>query len=177
VKVCFLVRDPRDTIVSLFFHKTKRDGIPFDSPSDLLHHSIGGFASLIEFYNIWWSNQQVPKAFMLVKYESLRQDTLAELARLCAFFGLDKVGPEHVASAVELASFESMRKAEASGSATIGVLRPGDPTDPQSFKTRSGKIGGYRDHFSQADIEWMNRYISEHLNPAYGYNDVQAVTS
>jgi hypothetical protein len=53
VKVIFLVRDPRDIIVSLYFHKRFRDGIYNQSLHDYIRNPIGGFNTLISFDMTW----------------------------------------------------------------------------------------------------------------------------
>jgi hypothetical protein len=36
------------------------------------------------------------------------------------------------------------------------TLQPGDYSDPDSYKVRRGKIGGYRDYLSAADLEYID---------------------
>ncbi len=48
-------------------------------------------------------------------------------------------------------------------------LKPADKSDYDSYKTRRGKVGGYRDYFSEEQIEYINDVIFNNLNPVYGY--------
>jgi hypothetical protein len=59
-------------------------------------------------------------------------------------------------------SFERMRAAEASGE--LGerfgeILRPGDPTDPESFKVRRGWVGGYPEYLSRGDLAYCEEVL------------------
>ena len=39
-----------------------------------------------------------------------------------------------------------MKKLEAAGAFDSKILKPGNVTDPESFKVRRGKVGGYREY-------------------------------
>jgi alcohol sulfotransferase len=65
-----------------------------------------------------------------------------------------------------------MRKMEANSTFWLsgGRMRPRDRKNPQSFKTRRGKVGGYRDHFDDGEIAEIDRLIAEQLSPVFGYD-------
>jgi hypothetical protein len=44
----------------------------------------------------------------------------------------------------------------------------GDPRDPESFKVRRGKIGGFADYLSQDDQEYAAAALAR-LDPRFGY--------
>ena len=69
-KVLFLVRDPRDVVVSHFHQVTKRSRNPFvfKSISDFVKDDILGFNRIIHYYNLWFSQKEIPKDFLLIKY-------------------------------------------------------------------------------------------------------------
>jgi hypothetical protein len=73
---------------------------------------------------------------------------------------------------VDYASFENMRKIEKNNDPTAGSRRlmPKDLNNPESFKVRRGKVGGYRDYFSDEELAVINEYITSNLAPSYGYN-------
>lgn len=73
-KVVFLIRDPRDVIVSLYFQKTKRVHQYTGSLSEFLYREQGSFNSLLHFYNIWAKNRNVPEDFLLLRYEEIHAD-------------------------------------------------------------------------------------------------------
>ena len=109
-----------------------------------------------EYYR-YWLKQDGQK--LVLRYEDLRTDPIGNLQRLVDFVG--RVPSVDLAEAVDRASFERMRKLELSGEGIRGVLRDGfwlpnlttlNKDNPEAFKTREGKIGGYLAHFSQRDI-------------------------
>ena len=48
-------------------------------------------------------------------------------------------------------------------------LRATDLSNPDSFKTRRGKVGGYQDDFSKAEVEAIERHVNETLRERFGY--------
>jgi len=184
-KVIFMVRDPRDVIVSYYFHKTKREKArkfwffqkrrrethsPFTGTlSDFLRFDIGGFDTLLRYYNIWAASRKLTAGFLLVRYEDMHVDPEKELRRVLDFLGLQEISGEEAHEAVEFASFDNMRKMEASEGTGSYKLKPADRSDEESFKVRKGKVGGYVEYLSPDDIELLNRKMAETLSDFYGY--------
>jgi len=48
-------------------------------------------------------------------------------------------------------------------------MMPGDRGNPDSYKVRRGKVGGYRDYFDDAEIARIDALVTETLDPVYGY--------
>jgi hypothetical protein len=48
---------------------------------------------------------------------------------------------------------------------------PKDVNNPESFKTRRGKVGGYRDQFTADELVTIERCVSDNLSSAFGYTD------
>ena len=175
-KVILLVRDPRDAVISNYFQFMKRgrkqlSGVP-DYQGDLssyLRYELGSLDSMIRFYNIWAQNRHVPLGFLLISYEGLHEDTARELRRVLDFIGLDDVDDWTIKRAVEFARFENMRRMEAEGMIDSKRLKPGDSDDPESYKTRRGKVGGYIDYLDPEDIDYLNSKIGADLDSYYGY--------
>ncbi len=44
-----------------------------------------------------------------------------------------------------------------------------DRNNPNSYKVRKAKVGGYRDYFDDAQVRVMTEMVSERLDPAFGY--------
>lgn len=179
-KVVFLVRDPRDVLISSYFEKTKRIKLgkrekgfwePFKgSISDYVYEKNGGFETIIRFYNIWEKNKSVPKDFLLLKYEELHTDTEKEFEKLLHFIGIKNINKEFIKKSVDAASFSNMQKIEKKGGTKSDKLKPADVNDVNSYKTRKGKIGDYKNHFSAQEIEYLNKKMQDNLSPFFGYN-------
>ena len=67
---------------------------------------------------------------------------------------------------------------EASGvvvSVGAGVTRvkPGDKDNPQSFKVRKAKVGGFRDYFTEEQCAQLEQMVAR-LDPMFGYGEQRA---
>jgi hypothetical protein len=71
--------------------------------------------------------------------------------------------------ALEFSRFENMQKLEAAGAFDSNILHPGDVRDPESFKVRRGKIGGYREYLSAEDQRFAADAMNE-LDHRFGYS-------
>jgi hypothetical protein len=169
-KVVFLVRDPRDVVVSMYFERSRREQVDVGSIGDFLEASVGSLDTILEYYNIWAANRGRPRDFLMIRYEDLQQGAAVELRRLLDFIGLSEVSNEHISEAVEYSSFKNMRKMEMGGDVESGRLKPRDHSDMESFKTRKGIVGGYVEYLERAQIDSVERRITERLDPFYRYS-------
>lgn len=169
VKVVLLVRGIHDLAVSNYFQATKRDQFFSGDISAFVHNRRGGAESMVEFHNIWAANKDVPRDFLLLRYEDMKRDVVAEMTRLWKFMGLAAPKAGLFEAAKEFCSFENMRKMESGDAAGSGRLRAADPKDKESFKTRKGVVGGYVDYLSAADIAWLDELVATRLSPIFGY--------
>jgi hypothetical protein len=79
-----------------------------------------------------------------------------------------------IVHAVEFASFDNMRKLEQSGYFKSSSMALRSKADPSTLKVRRGKVGGYRDYFSDEQIATMEKMVAERLSPTLGYGRCQA---
>lgn len=180
-RIIFLVRDPRDVIVSSYFEMKKRADLFGDNPyesrkavysgelSEFINRRQGGFDTILSYYNIWAENRDIPQGFLLVRYEDMKQDPHGELRRVFDFLGLTMIDADTINEAVEFAAFENMRKMELRGSFRDGILNPAVKTDQESYKTRKGQVGGYRDYLTDDEIQRLNHKMLNDLSNYYGY--------
>lgn len=180
-RVIFLVRDPRDVIVSSYFEMKNRGSLFGDNPyeqrqavfdgslEEFIHRQQGGFGTILRYYNIWAENRTVPEGFLLVRYEDLKNEPLNELRRIFDFLGLTMVTDDCLAEAIEYASFENMRRMETEGKFSSGILNPADKSVQDSYKTRKGKVKGYLEYLQEDEIASLNVQMREVLSPIFGY--------
>ena len=182
-RVLLLVRDPRDTAVSQYFqwkhrmHRSKkalnnypRHGLDL-SVADFVLKEPMGLAGVLDFLEIWERSLPHVEAAKVVHYEELRSDTEGTLAGILDFLGTP-ASPESVADAVASATVEKMRQLEnASGnSGYVGQrLKPGNAANPDSFKVRRGKVGGWRDYLTEAEIAEAEAMVTARPGPLFGY--------
>jgi alcohol sulfotransferase len=48
-------------------------------------------------------------------------------------------------------------------------LRPGDRANPQSYKVRRAKVGGWRDYFDEEEVAAIDRLLAARPRPPFGY--------
>lgn len=170
--VVFLARDPRDIVVSSYFHHKHRaphfGELSFHGTiSEFLRDPVFGIATIVEFMNIWASNRGVPRRFLLVRYEDLLRDTEAELVKVLRLAGVDPL-PDAVSNAVAAGRFENMRRLEEQDALGSDRLRPIDSADSRSFKVRRGVAGSYAEDLGEDDKAYVNDALRG-LNSLFAY--------
>ena len=159
-RVLLLGRDVRDNLVSAYFQATRRIDAWNGPISPFLRDERYGVDKVLTFYGIWSEQQSVPAAFMFIRYEELHADTAATLARVLPFFGIE-AGADAIAAAVEYCRFDNLKQGEAEQRFRGSALVPGRDGDPEAFKVRRGKVGGYVDYLSADDILYIDTAVAE----------------
>ena len=173
-RVIFLIRDPRDVLVSHYWHLTLRKRQFHDSLSDFVKHPWWGIDRVIAFMEGWYEHRHLPVDFLLVRYEDLQQDAAAQLRRVLTFVNLPDISDETIRTAVDYASFENMRRMSLNELADNPRFATPDRDAPESFKVRKGKVGGYTDYLSTADMEYIEERMRRGLPAVFGYTPSRA---
>jgi hypothetical protein len=173
-KIILLTRDPRDCFVSLYLQLTRRDpNAPLKlrqkTVSEMLQDKRFGMRAIISTMNEWLNEFSEHENFTLVRYEALRASPTERFRDLLAVLGESSPDPTVFQEALEFSRFENMQKLEAAGAFDSNILHPGDVRDPESFKVRRGKVGGYREYLSPKDQQISACLLAE-LNPTFGYS-------
>jgi hypothetical protein len=166
--VLLLVRDPRDVVVSMYFHLARRLGEFEGSLSSFLE--AGYFDRLVEYYRMWGDGFDAPERFCLVRYEDMKADAGTELARVMQFFSPGDWPEPVIADAVAFGSFDNLRQLETTGG--IGRakrLTARDVSDPSTFKTRRGEVGGFVTNLSPEEQDRCAQVMRDRLPPVFGY--------
>ena len=177
--VLLVARDPRDVIVSLFFHLQKRAHSYDGDLSGLLRHPTFGVRRVVAVMNGWLAEWNRPGSLHLLRYEDAKLDPHRSFAEALRFLQPDlEPDPRALAHAVEVSSFENMRRlekgdAQAAGSTVVATLqeealRPADANDVDSYKVRRGKVGGYVDYLSAEDMAFLDEEVAR-LDERFGY--------
>ena len=184
-KVVLLARDPRDVAVSQYFQwkyrmkpgkkvLNKSPGGEEVSTFDFVMDRDAGLPKIIDFMNLWASERECLKGFFLLRYEDLRtkpEDTLRALLEFMGTPGTD----EEIREAVEFSSYENMKKMEQKKTFWLsgGRMVPKDRANPNTYKVRRAKVGGYRDYFDDAQVEQIEALVNSTLSPYFGYNTAE----
>ncbi|MBN9551459.1 MAG: sulfotransferase domain-containing protein [Alphaproteobacteria bacterium] len=161
-RILFVARDPRDTAVSGFFQVGKRHNLEAGSIGDNVRSARHGIEKIAVFNLQWFAAARQMKSIALLRYEDMQRDTEGALRAIGDFIGR-RFADSELADVTCNRSFERMRQSEASGefaSRYGGKLRPRDPNDPESFKVRRGKVGGYPDYLSADDIAYCDSVLA-----------------
>jgi hypothetical protein len=173
-KIILLARDPRDCFVSLYLQITRRDpNAPVElrqkSVSDMLRDRRFGVGAIVSTMNDWIEEFSGRHNFTLIRYEALRASPAEHFQDLLAVLGESTPNMAMFHEALEFSRFDNMQKLEAAGAFDSKILHPGDVRDPESFKVRRGKVGGYREYLSAEDQQYAADALSK-LDPRFGYN-------
>ncbi|MBP6564950.1 MAG: sulfotransferase domain-containing protein [Burkholderiales bacterium] len=160
-RVLLLGRDVRDTLVSAYFHATRRLRFFTGTISAFVRDERYGVDKVLAFYRHWHAARQFPRAFMFVRYEAMHADPAGILGRVLQFIGTPDVPAATTAAAADFARFENLRDAEARNLFDNPMLATRPNADPEAFKVRRGKIGGFRDHLSADDVAWIDACEAE----------------
>lgn len=165
--------------MSTFFHKkyranffpndpSKRSYASYDGEiSQFIREPVGSLRTLMEYYNIWHENEHIPSDYMLLRYEDLSAEPIGSLRKTLNFLGLEEISDDTIAEAVEYASFNNMKKMEADNLFKSGILKPTNPSDQNTYKTRQGKVGGFQEHLDQESILYADEQVRKYLSPSY----------
>jgi len=185
-KTVLLVRKPQDVAVSQFFQwkyrmradKKAMNNYPEHeadiSVYDFVKHEGQGLNHIIDFMNGWASELDKIDHLLVVRYEDLRANPEAEMAKVVAFLGMEP-DADFLADMAEFASVENLRKKEQdnyfwrSGSR----VQAKNVNDPNTFKVRKAKVGGYRDYFDDQQVAELDAIVDARLLPAFGYTSAE----
>jgi hypothetical protein len=172
-KIILLTRDPRDCFVSLYLQITRRDpNAPVElrqkTVSEMLRDKRFGVGAIVSTMNDWIDEFSGRDNFTLVKYEALRAAPAEHFRDLLAILGESTPDMTIFEEALEFSRFENMQKLEAAGAFDSKILHPGDVRDPESFKVRRGKVGGYREYLSEDDQAFAADALAR-LDPRFGH--------
>jgi alcohol sulfotransferase len=183
-RVVLLARDPRDVAVSQFFQwkfriKPSKVAINNYPPrgSDISLFDFvtgdngGAMKAVCDYLNLWAAEADKVGHFHLLRYEDLRAEPHRKLRELLDFMQVD-ASDEHVDAAVEYSSYENMKKMESKQQFRLagGRMMPRDKDNPNSYKVRRAKVGGYRDYFTDDEVAAIDRQLAESLDPLFRYS-------
>jgi len=184
-RVVLLARDPRDVAVSQYFQwryrmRPRKKALNAYPPHgaevdifDFVCNPDCGIPRIVDCLNGWArAMPMMGDDLTVIRYEDLRADPGATLEHVVAATGTPG-SRAHIEAAKDYAAYENMKKRESSNEGMRGSgqrVRPGDGDNPDSFKVRRGKVGGYRDYFTPEQIRVIDAMVEDRLDPVFGYN-------
>lgn len=153
-KVIYIVRDPRDVVLSEYYFDIKRRAIADDYPLQKfvsrfvrgeLNHPYGTWG---ENAASWFYARGRDPRFLLVRYESLQSNVMEEMQRIADFLGL-AANRQSLAFAVEQSSANRMRELEQRQSHLWSSTR--ETRRDRPF-VRAAKSGGWKAELPESAI-------------------------
>ena len=172
-RIILLARDPRDTFVSHYVQLTRRvretpDELKQMEISGILRDRRHGIGSMIEIMNGWLDEWAGKPNFLLLRYEDLQRTPEQNFQELLGFLGEAQPDAAAFAHALEFSRFGNMKKMETAGAFASKILQPTDKGDPESFKVRRGKVGGFTEYLAGDDLTYAGEAMRK-LDPRFGY--------
>ena len=153
-KVIYIVRDPRDVVLSEYHFDIKRRAIADDFPIPQfvsrflrgeLNHNYGTWG---ENAATWFYARSGDPRFLLVKYEDLLARGIEEMARIASFLAIEPT-VERLSLAIEKSSANRMRELEKKQWHLWSSTR--ETREDKPF-VRAAKSGGWKAELPKASI-------------------------
>ncbi|MDK1385989.1 sulfotransferase domain-containing protein [Sinorhizobium sp. 8-89] len=159
--VIMMVRDPRDVIVSAYFHASRHKHRFAGSLSDFIADRDQGLPAMIDYLN-GWAGGLSNRAHFVLSYEALSADTERQVEAALEFLGCP-MDRKALRAAVEAGRFEAMQARERAEGIPAHDY---DRNDVESLRMRRGKAGGFRDYLDDAQVAKIERLCAADLTAA-----------
>jgi hypothetical protein len=162
-RAVYLVRDPRDVALSEYAFQKARGWVDGDFQTYLvgfLRGEVNGFGSWQDHARSWLAAADASDNVRVYRYDELRKETLSSLSSMLEFLKVP-VDSQKISDAIAGNSLQEMKKKE--------ELSPQKVSKRDRF-VRSGSVGGWRENFTQAQIELVNQYLGPELK-RLGYSE------
>ena len=157
--VIFIVRDPRDVLVSSYFHATRHR-----------HRFAGDIAAFVRDpsqglpHHVRYLNQAAgllaSRPHHVISYEQLSNQPLHAMATALRFLGHEP-DLEKLDRAIADAAIDRMRAIEADQGIPAHEY---DRSDPEALRVRRGVVGGFADYLSADTQQWFERFCASNLD-------------
>jgi hypothetical protein len=183
-KVILLVRRPQDVAVSQYFQwkyrmPARKKGLnqyPAHGEDvslyDFVMNPQVGLQGIVAFMNGWAEELPKLRDQLVVRYEDMHAQPAANLRRMVGFLGMEALD-ERIDEAVRFASVDNLRELERKRFFRRSGIRmmPKDRGNPDSYKVRRAKVGGYRDYFDDDQLAQIDTMVQASLSPVFGYDE------
>ena len=148
-RVVYLVRDPRDVMVSYYHYEKAKAQKPYQGEfADFLRNQQYGLANCLNHYRSWR-----PYITHLLRYEELKANPLIAIKKTFTAINV-QIQDNVLTTAIEKSSLKELQESQK----TSGI--PGGERFKSQFVfARQGRSGGWIDYFSLKDIAYYNEMI------------------
>ena len=168
-RVIYIVRDPRDVVVSYYHYQLKvrwiEDGYPLDQfVSRFVAGDLDSYGSWAENVSSWLGTRQNGPGFLLLRYEDILAEPTRALGKVASFLGVERTS-QQMTRAVELSSADHMRELEKKQS-DVWITTRASRKD-KSF-VRAATVGSWRSDLGPELVSKIESAWSSEMN-ALGY--------
>jgi hypothetical protein len=151
-RVVYILRDPRDIMVSYYHMQKAQLAQPFAGNfTRFIRHPRWGLRACVQHYLSW-----LPHTTHFIRYEAMKEDGVAEFQRMLAALRVP-VDNELLQLAVDNSSFDKMRAVEDEKGTPFA-----ERSSSQYRHIRKGKTKQWPDYFSEEDIGFYQQVCREH---------------
>ncbi|XP_076783100.1 sulfotransferase 2A2-like isoform X3 [Arvicanthis niloticus] len=160
-KAIYLIRNPRDVLVSgyFFWGKTNLVKNP-DSLGTYFEWFLNGnvpYGSWFEHIRGWLSMRKWDN-FLVLYYEDMQKDVKGTIKKICDFLG-KKLGPDELDLVLKYSSFQAMKENKMSNFSLIDKN-----LIPNGLNLlRKGTTGDWKNHFTVAQAEVFDKVFQEKM--------------
>ncbi|XP_027287096.2 bile salt sulfotransferase 1-like isoform X1 [Cricetulus griseus] len=160
-KIIYVIRNPRDVLVSgyFFWYKTNL----FKNPDSLATY-FDWFLKGNVPYGSWfehtrgWLSMRGSENFLLLSYEGMKKDPRRTIEKICDFLG-KKLEPDELDMVLKYSSFQAMKENKMSNFSLIT-----DDIAPNGLLLmRKGTTGDWKNHLTVAQAEAFNKVFQEKM--------------
>ena len=168
-RVIYVVRDPRDVVLSQFHFHRKRGLIEDDYPPEkfvarFVAGETGPYGSWGDNVASWLATRHKRPGFILLRYEDMLEDAACELNKVASFLEIPP-DRERIANAVRRSAADEMRKLEKSQAHLWSSTKSTRQDIPF---VRSAEAGGWRTGLPEAAVAQLEAAWG-HLMTSLGY--------
>lgn len=157
--VIFMVRDPRDVVVSAFFHATRHKHRFEGTLEDFIVNREQGVPAMCRYLN-GWARGMGQRQHHVLSYEALSNDAVLETRKVLDFLGC-RHDAQALAAAVEAGRFESMQDRERAEGIPAHDY---DRSDTDSLRMRRGRAHGFHDYLDRGMIARVEQICAADLS-------------
>jgi len=148
-RIVYLVRDPRDVMVSFYHYEKAKSRKPYNGEfADFLRDQQFGLARCLHHYRSWR-----PYITYLLRYEELKANPLLALKQ--TFKAIDvQIHDSILSTAIENSSLQKIQELQKANG-----IPGGERFTNQFVFARQGKPGGWVEYFSSTDLQYYRDMV------------------
>lgn len=167
-KLILLLRDPRDVLVSFFFHQKAREIFSGDL-KDFIFDSPYGLHAQIRYLNFWARRVNSGSRCHVMRYEDLKASVEEEMENAIRFLDVP-FDSRIMKEAIAYGRFDHMKRIEdEKGNLDDSPDRIQTLNDELRF-VRKGRTKAYKDYLQADEIMRINRALSSELIQSFEYD-------